>query len=393
MIYSLPVVRDGKAIGVRGILIDNTERERALSELKLSRERLELALLSANEAIWDWNIKTGELTHNGVWFDLLGYERNELENHFRAWESIVHPEDRPEFEDAINNHLKGRTEKFQIEHRIKTKDGEWKTFLTHGKVVERDVNNQPRRAIGTHVDITEEKRMEEILIESEKRALLGRLAGGVANELKNIMTSIEAYPDLIERYIENNSEIEEYLARIREAGSIGKNIVSDLIHLSHEQQPDLFEIDLNSILFDYIRSNSFRILREENPAVQIEFFPERGLPLIKGDQARLTKCIENLIKNSVDAIDIEGDVRVSLGISEDGKYVVLEVFDDGRSIPAEDVHHLFEPFYRGRSPRTGSGLRLALVKSTVEDHDGYVKAERKKDGNCFLAFFPVPENR
>ena len=156
----------GEVIGLCGIARDVTERKRAEEALRQSEERLQLALKSAEIGFWDLNFKTGEVIRSGRWAEMLGYTLDELEPHVRVWRNMLHPDDLPTVDRIGQAHEDGKTPICRLEHRMRTKSGEWKWVLNQGKVIERDSTGAPVRATGVHVDINERKRAEETLQET-----------------------------------------------------------------------------------------------------------------------------------------------------------------------------------------------------------------------------------
>ena len=136
---------------------------RAVHDAKFAKERLELALKGAKLGLWDWDIETGHVFFNKRWAGMLGYAVDEIEPSVEAWKKLMHPDDRDRVMAALNEHLEGRSDHYETEHRLLAKDGSWKWILDSGKVFERDEAGKPLRAAGTHRDITESKRLEEDL--------------------------------------------------------------------------------------------------------------------------------------------------------------------------------------------------------------------------------------
>jgi PAS domain S-box-containing protein len=151
---------NGEVFGVLGIYEDITVRKATEEVIKLTQERLELAIKGADLGTWDWNLKTGALALNDRWAEMLGYRPDEVEPHYHSWENLAHPEDLPATMSVLNAHLAGKTPLYETEHRLRHKSGEWVWVLDRGKVIERDAQGQPLRACGTHLDITARKQAE-----------------------------------------------------------------------------------------------------------------------------------------------------------------------------------------------------------------------------------------
>ena len=157
-----------------------------------NQERLEFALSGAELGLWDWNLQTGTVTYNRRWAEMLGYSLDEIIPHTTSWERLLHPADKPRVIKALDSHLSGATPFYETEHRLRAKSGEWIWVLDRGKVVDRNEDGSPVRALGIHLDITGRKRAEIALRASEER-------------LRNI---VESSPMGIYRYrLEENGDL------------------------------------------------------------------------------------------------------------------------------------------------------------------------------------------
>jgi PAS domain S-box-containing protein len=137
--------------------------------LHVDEERLRLALESADAGLWDWNPVTGELLTSARWSAMLGYEPGELPGDISAWEPLCHPDDLAEVQRRVAEHFAGRTSEYACEHRLRHKSGEYVWVFGRAKVVARDADGRPLRVVGTNVDISERKRAEQALRQSEER--------------------------------------------------------------------------------------------------------------------------------------------------------------------------------------------------------------------------------
>ncbi len=151
------------------IMSDALSRAKAAAELHESVERTHLALNGADLGMWDWHIPTGRVVFNERWAEMFGYALDEIAPNLSTWEKLVHSDDMPGVEDVLTAHLEGKTDYYETEHRVRHKCGDWIWVLDRGRVTERDVDGNPIRACGTHLDITERKKSDGAI----RRALDG----------------------------------------------------------------------------------------------------------------------------------------------------------------------------------------------------------------------------
>ena len=152
---------------------DISERVERKQELQRLNEQLELAVEGAGVGVWDWNMQTDAVEFNEQWAAMLGYSLDDIEPHLDAWEQRVHPEDLKAVKAALSAHKSGEAAHYDCEHRMKTADGDWKWIRDIGKIVERDDDGEPRRAVGLHIDVDEEKRQALYLKKAQEVADIG----------------------------------------------------------------------------------------------------------------------------------------------------------------------------------------------------------------------------
>ncbi|EMA12843.1 PAS domain S-box protein [Haloarcula marismortui] len=138
-------------------------------ELRTLTERHELALEGAELGVWDWNVQTDQVTFDERWANMLGYTLNELDPTVDTWDELIHPEDRERTYEALNAHLDGETEIYECDHRLKTATGDYRWIRDIGKVVERDENGDPVRAVGIHQDVTDHKKRKQELEDTSRK--------------------------------------------------------------------------------------------------------------------------------------------------------------------------------------------------------------------------------
>jgi PAS domain S-box-containing protein len=159
--FTVIVRNDGGAVThYDAYLLDMTERIAARRSLEITSGRLELALTGADLGLWDWDVESGAVFFDERWCSMLGYRPDELQPTVETWADLVHPDDMPRVMHELQRHLEGQTRRYETEHRLRHRSGEWIWVLDRGKVIDRDDNGLPLRAAGTHQDITARRRAE-----------------------------------------------------------------------------------------------------------------------------------------------------------------------------------------------------------------------------------------
>ena len=162
---------DSHGRAIESVMRDITERKRTEAALRESEERLSLAFAGAQEGVWDWNLETGHVVYSARWKQMLGYEDHEIEPHVSAFERLLHPDDQERARQL--NAAAARGERmYQAEFRLRHKGGHYVDVLSRGLPVRREPGGPVVRIVGTHFDLSERKRAEVALRESEERLTL-----------------------------------------------------------------------------------------------------------------------------------------------------------------------------------------------------------------------------
>ncbi|MEN9798474.1 MAG: hypothetical protein RL653_2170 [Pseudomonadota bacterium] len=343
-------------------------------------------LEASNDGFWDWNIQTGEVMFSRRWAEMLGYRLEEIEPHVRAWEHLVHPDDMAHVREVLTAHLEGHTERYETEHRVRTRDGAWKWILDRGRVVSRDSDGKPLRAVGAHVDITERKQHEA----ERETALAARekLLGIVSHELRNPLNAALASAELIRRVTlqliphappviaeRAGKTLDRALDTIRRSADRMKRLVDDLLTSTR--------LEAGQLPMRHGRLHPVEILEQARQTldslacshhVHVEIAAEERLPVVEGDMDRLVQVITNLLHNALKASPDGSEVRLTCERGEGS--VRLGVQDHGPGISGEERPHLFERFWQGRDRSyVGAGLGLYISKEIVDAHHGRITVD------------------
>ncbi len=198
------VVKDGLLLGIWGTQQDITAEKLAQNALIESEERLGRIVAGANLGTWDWEAQTAKITVNEHWAAMLGYDLSEAPDHLDAFISLVHPDDRDRLSEVVRRHFNRETEFFELEIRLRAKNGEWKWIYDRGQVLERDEKDIPLKASGVHIDITERKKAELALVERE--ALLKAILNALP-DLKFRLSATGVYLDYYASGLEDDQPV------------------------------------------------------------------------------------------------------------------------------------------------------------------------------------------
>lgn len=233
------------------------------------------------------------------------------------------------------------------------------------------------------VDITEQKKLEEQLVKSEKLAALGKMAAVLAHEIKTPLTSIKMNTDIIAAELKLNKDEKENIAIIQTEINQLNNLVKDVLQFSRQMELDISEFNL----FDLVEKIKHQ-LNSKLKSKNISLLNNLGKIDLMADRQRLTQVFLNLIDNSIEAISSNGKIELKSFIDEDKNNFQILIIDSGTGI-SDDIK-VFEPFYTTKT--SGTGLGLSITQKIVEQHKGKINLVSSKPGETiFEIVFPLNE--
>ncbi|NWF55523.1 MAG: PAS domain S-box protein [Syntrophaceae bacterium] len=250
----------------------------------------------------------------------------------------------------------------------------------------KDENGQELGSVLLLRDLREIRELQERVRRGERLASLGRLAAGVAHEIRNPLSSIRGFAQFFHQRFKGQEKDQEYASiMIKEVDRLNR-VITELLDFARPKEPRREPHSLESIL-----DLSLNLLQPELTAkkVRVEKILEPGLPLVPIDRDQFSQAFLNLLLNALESMDPGGSLRITMNrVEEEGqKRVQVSIADTGRGIPREDLEKVFEPFFSTK--RKGTGLGLANVHQIVESHGGGIRVESQEGaGTTFFVTLP-----
>ncbi len=237
-------------------------------------------------------------------------------------------------------------------------------------------------------DVTEQRRLEAKLIQSEKMASVGQLAAGIAHEINNPLTVISANMEILREEIPSDNPLSESVELIGRASERATHVVQSLLRFSRPEQFEFAPTDVNESLYDTL-SLIGQQLRKAN--IQVETDLVADLPQVWGSRSHLRTIWLNLLLNARDAIQEaqrEGKIHVLTTLQD--HTVVVKIADNGVGMPPDVLKRLYDPFFTTKAPDKGTGLGLFNCYRAVEQHQGEIHVESQEGiGTTFEIRLPI----
>ncbi len=389
--------RQGETIGIIGIGHDITERRKAEEALRQSETSFRSVVEGAPYGIFRASVDGRFQRVNSALQEMLGYRTSkDLLDVTLGGNIFRNPAD---FQRLVV--LMGGTDEFKdVEMEWKRKDDSPITVLCSGRRVKGEDENSAYNEVFVQ-DITERRVLERQLRAAAKMEAVGRLSGGIAHDFNNLLGVIIGYSQMLERKMERDNPLYEYVEEIEKAGQRATALTRQLLAFSRQQILTPNVLSLNELVSDM--GKMLPRLLGEDIAITTKLEPAIGSG--KADQGQIEQVVMNLAVNARDAMPSGG--RLTIGTADvvmdemyarqhpgakPGIYVMLSVADSGVGMNSETMLHIFEPFFTTKEVGKGTGLGLATVYGIMKQSGGYIWVDSELGkGSCFQIFLPRVE--
>jgi PAS domain S-box-containing protein len=383
--YVARVTSSDGSLGLVVVAIDVSERLEREKALAASEETSRLAVEVTGVGLWSFEVATETVTWNEAMHRLCGVDTPlDLPTFL---DTLIHPEDREEARLVAELGMQG--DGFQTPaQRIVRPDGEIRWVVTTGRIL-RDACGMPERIIGSTLDVTAERLIEERLRQSQRLESVGQLAAGVAHNFNNILASIVPVLEVIKGHVPDRYRF------VVEGASHSAGRAAELVRQLLAFAGRRSELQRSSSQLARVAESATSLCRRVlDGRIELSVEDRSEGVRVRCDAGAIEQAIVNLVLNARDAIVDTGRgygrIRIEVVKDEEHNLACVRVTDDGVGMSAEVARRIFEPFFTTKDVGRGTGLGLAITYATLRDHDGSVMCSSEPGrGSTFELRLPI----
>jgi PAS domain S-box-containing protein len=376
--HSLPEKLPDGSILFNGFNADISERKHAEEAMLEIEERLHAVFSTIQDAIFVFDHQYRLVTFNQAFQNGL---RSSGGMEMAAGDPILAPEYPPQFLQTWKNNydraFSGET--FMVESNVEWLDG--MHILENTLTPMLDAHKNVNGVLVVSHDVTEQRKAEAELIESQKMVGIGTLAAGIAHEINSPLQVITGYSDSLLKELQEAARLEGERPE-RQLKTINRNawrvaeIVRSLRQYAHPQSEKASQAELNDLVKDTLILIEHQLKSWSNIAVETRLAAD--LPPFMCDPNKIIQVLINLLSNARDAMPMGGTIKIDTAYQADPERLVLTIADDGDGIPEAVRKRIFDPFFTTKIVGKGTGLGLSIVQSIVRAHGGEIQVESDK---------------
>ena len=358
--------RNNQVVGYACTLRDMTGIKQVEEELRRHREALALAHDAAGLGAWQFDVAAGELRCDNRARSLFGIA-TDAPLSYGGWVAILHPDDRASAEELWNTALRER-QPFSAEYRVVWPEGTIRWLAALGRATSTSRTGEVDRITGVVLDITERKQTEERLQEVLRLEAVGRLAGGIAHDLNNMLAAILGFSDFLAQSLPTDDDRRADVEQIAQAANRSAALTRQLLAFARRELIQPRRLDVNAI----VRRAEGMLRPVLGPNIDLVLQLADDIGMVYADAGQVEQILMNLVLNARDAMPQGGRLAVetmSLVLGRTnvppqlagelpalGRYLMLSVSDTGHGMDAHTLAHIWEPFFTTKPVGQGTGL-------------------------------------